>query len=773
MTKLNFYLTSLFLVCSTIITGYAFQIVPPVKCDYTDWYKEKEPNCNGCITSVELIEFKGKVLVAFWADNPFCSDAQTVIYNCDGTEFCREGGIQGLTQCSDAGIITDKKLTPNYTVIKTIWDQTTDCEPECCSSYEDFVKRTEAPLLTNTPDLGDCKLQFAITALTACDQVTVHLGDDDGTILGPFKGNFNLTHTYTKPGTYTACMYFTEIDENGEACWEAVNCFEVYADCEPGCVSKCNAANVLNVSTGIDANGTKLGCGKGVIDPFWSLINKPPIQTIGCNDFGLSGTIKDGNAYVMNYENYHENAWANQPGVRTVAPVNGSCKTYFGCNNQPDGNGGYLPYIFERAFCICEDDSIFFDLNICADDRLSIELWDISTSTLITSDPGPFNFKTCADNNWTFGTVLPAGMYALRTHLVNTHGSVLGFSVSGNITSLSNTQSIVQDTLCCENNTINVRKILDYDCDGEFGTGDQIGSGWKFELKNSAGDVVQAAATNASGELFFNNVLAGKYTITEIQQPGWVFGNPSNGTIDITVVPGGYNVVDFYNCPEPVGICCEDEAAFIARTKDITINVEGCDVNVITNALTGCDQVIIDWDDGDPTEGPFTGNINLTHNYTSGTYNICLYFTEFDESGEACWEAVECFEVNVNCCCDDIEALKDRVSYLEEMVILLNAQFDALNKKVAQNVDAGKLHIYPNPSNGNLSLEYVIKENSNNVKLVITNSEGIEVSKSKINCTGNCRSNVKLTGNLSAGIYYCTLYINDTLIDTVPFVYRK
>jgi len=308
-----------------------------------------------------------------------------------------------------------------------------------------------------------------------------------------------------------------------------------------------------------------------VVDPFWRLINNPLIEP--CNN-PLVSTI-NGNAYVMNYNNIGANGWANQPGTGTIAPIDGGCNTNFGCNNLKNADGDYLPYIFERTFCICEDDSIFFDLNIKADDRLSIELWDLASSTLITADSGPFNFQT--SNNWNFNTFLPSGSYALRANLVNTHAVVLGFSIAGSITSLSNQQSIVQDTTCCESNTINVRKILDNNCNGEVDATDQVGMGWQFELRDIAGTLLQTATTNTDGELFFNNVLAADYTITEVLQPGWVYGTPASGIETITVVNGGLNVVEFFNCPAPIGNCCIDEAAFIDRTDDIITNAPDLD----------------------------------------------------------------------------------------------------------------------------------------------------------------------------------------------------
>ena len=56
---------------------------------------------NSCLTTVESVEFQGQTFVAFIGQNSICSDGVTNMYNCDGTLFCQEGSIAGLTQCTD------------------------------------------------------------------------------------------------------------------------------------------------------------------------------------------------------------------------------------------------------------------------------------------------------------------------------------------------------------------------------------------------------------------------------------------------------------------------------------------------------------------------------------------------------------------------------------------------------------------------------------------------------------------------------------------------
>lgn len=108
-------------------------------CDYEGWITK--PNCDDCYSSVEEIEFNGNQYIAFWQSNytgngAVCSDQISIVYNCDGSVFCYEGGIAGFTQCSSAG------LFGNYTTQDTLWSQYIECgicalpaDPGICLAY--------------------------------------------------------------------------------------------------------------------------------------------------------------------------------------------------------------------------------------------------------------------------------------------------------------------------------------------------------------------------------------------------------------------------------------------------------------------------------------------------------------------------------------------------------------------------------------------------------------------------------------------------------------
>jgi len=190
-------------------------------CDYVP----DLPHCNDCVDRVEVIEYQGEKYVIYWADS-LCSDALTIVYNyCDGTEFCREGGLLGETVCSDLM----PNLFDNYIFDELLWSKDTDCTDTCCLDSCEFFDRVNAPVLTNAPDLGSCTMDLTTLTLNDCDQVSIDWGD--GIVEGPFPaGNVAVSHTYS-PGTYEAIMYVQEIGADGNACWEGVSRFEVQTGC--------------------------------------------------------------------------------------------------------------------------------------------------------------------------------------------------------------------------------------------------------------------------------------------------------------------------------------------------------------------------------------------------------------------------------------------------------------------------------------------------------------------------------------------------------------
>lgn len=299
------------------------------------------------------------------------------------------------------------------------------------------------------------------------------------------------------------------------------------------CNTVCNPTDSLVITSGWDGNSALIPCAVNNIDPHWKLINNPLLYSCG------SALVPaDGNAYLGSA------GLTGLVGATTIVPYNSGCGINFSCSNPLNANNEPIPYVFERTFCVCDSDLVSIDLVVKADDHVFVELLNVvSGLPIVTSPVFPLAFP--GPVNWTQN--LSAGSYAIRVHLKNTLPTELGFSLKGAITSATNSNTIIGDSLCCQNNTINVRKVLDNNCNGTFELGDQVGPGWTFELYDASGTtLLQTATTDVNGELFFNYLDDGTYVVQEVSQSG--YSSVGSSTRTITISSGSFNVLEFYNC---------------------------------------------------------------------------------------------------------------------------------------------------------------------------------------------------------------------------------
>ena len=306
----------------------------------------------------------------------------------------------------------------------------------------------------------------------------------------------------------------------------------------------CDLVASINLSSGIDTDGNLLIPGDGMIDPFWRVLNNPPL--LFC-DSPLMNSI-NGSSYVVNFGSFDNVNWVNQPTASTLAPMNLGTTNDFGCNNPINGLGIQVPYVFERAFCVLKDTQVNFHFTYKGDDQIYFELVNnftnavLSTSIRYVYNDIPFIWS---ENNMS----LSSGSYSLRGYLINTSSVVLGFSIAGSVETSNGDEAISNNVKgCCENNTISILNILDSGCDGVFTNTDTFGSGWTFNLRDSSNAIIRTATANADGNIFFSGLDNGTYTVQAIAQDGYTTSAPAGGVITVTVSENMVRIVEFYNC---------------------------------------------------------------------------------------------------------------------------------------------------------------------------------------------------------------------------------
>lgn len=324
------------------------------------------------------------------------------------------------------------------------------------------------------------------------------------------------------------------------------DCDYIIAD-NPISNANCKMTSTLNLSTGIDTNGDLIPPGKGVTDPFWKLLNNPPL--ISCTS-PLVPSI-NGSAYVVNFSNAGNNGWVNQPTSSTLAPLDLGTTDSFGCNNAINSQGARVPYIFERSFCILKNTAVDFNFSFKGDDQINFELINNNSNTVInTSATYVFPLPGGVPLSWSAsGISLTAGSYSLRAYLVNTSSVVTSFSFTGNLKT-TNGELALSDNVggCCENNVISILNILDENCNKTFDGTDSVGNGFTFNLKNSSNIIIKTGVSDANGNVFFSGLANGTYTVSIVPQSGWTPNTPAGGSSIITVNNNQIVNINFYNC---------------------------------------------------------------------------------------------------------------------------------------------------------------------------------------------------------------------------------
>lgn len=306
----------------------------------------------------------------------------------------------------------------------------------------------------------------------------------------------------------------------------------------------CTQQTSIDMSTGVDADGNRVEPALDVVDLQWRVLNNPPL--LFCDNNPFAGSI-NGNAYLINFSNLLQYEWVNQPGTTTLAPMNLGPNAAFGCNNATNDDGGVVPYVFERSFCVLKNTAVDFDFTFKGDDQLKLELINNITNQVIQQSSlyiYPQNAMSFTATNLS----LSAGSYSIRAYLANTSSVVLGFSVKGNIHTTAGDEAISNNNLgCCENNTISILNLIDVNCNQKFDTGDHLAKNWTVRIKNSSNQVIRTATTDANGNIFFSGLSNGTYTVELVPQTGFT---SSTTTANVTLTDNAVKIVEFYNCPQ-------------------------------------------------------------------------------------------------------------------------------------------------------------------------------------------------------------------------------
>ncbi len=392
---------------------------------------------------------------------------------------------------------------------------------------------------------------------------------------------------------------------------------------DDACDLDCQVDSII-ISTGYDQiNGGLLPTGE--YDPLWTVVETP--------NPSLSVPRP---AYVLQ----PNGAWAISPDAKWIS-------VFPDASFNDDNESPEPPYGFELCFCVCEPQTnITIDVTVRSDNFHHLFLQDADDINILdlTTTLGNHNLPPVTANE----TIsLTQGNYCLRADLRNTGGTAMGLQIAGTVTGQG-----LSSLLCCNSGgAITGQKYFDQNCDGTQGTTEPGLAGWEIQLCDANGAFLQSTITDAAGYYTFTGVPAGGYIVKEVNQSGWMPGNPTSGQYEIQLGPleviGG---LEFGNCENICGTItgdvnssCEPVGSYVYDLQ-FANNTEYEVTSVVLNAITPegvtlSQQYFNFYQDPIPANGGTSLPVELIFN-TGGLLS---------ESLEVCFDVIYLTD-NAECC---------------------------------------------------------------------------------------------------------------------------
>ncbi len=398
----------------------------------------------------------------------------------------------------------------------------------------------------------------------------------------------------SNPDTATVKFFYN----NGLSSCDTNIIFNCPVDSTCGYAPSC-ATNNISLNTGVGPNGQLLP--PGAFDPNWTVIQTP-----------YTGLILPRPAEVV----VPYSSWALQPD--TITPCAQWISVFQGANK-----GSGPRYTYSKCFCVCKDNSpITIQLSALADNEADFWLYDASGNIIATllgvhpignNSSSPFALPP---DTSTTQVILNKGTYCIRAGVKN-WTRVTGINVCGSITG----PGLIKADCCETNSYITGIKYKDTLCDGKAYSGQPKLSGWQIILCDATGNAIDTVTTDASGYYSFGPLKPDKYSVKEINQPGWMLSNPLNNMVTVQLDTHEVQSVNFGNCPPTT---CDSISYWVESLK--TIPPACCFrlhiVNQVPNTFTQIPMVLntasfnsisVDNIGGWFTSQSSLSNINLTH----------------------------------------------------------------------------------------------------------------------------------------------------------------
>ncbi|MBI5214349.1 MAG: VCBS repeat-containing protein [Ignavibacteriae bacterium] len=185
------------------------------------------------------------------------------------------------------------------------------------------------------------------------------------------------------------------------------------------------------------------------------------------------------------------------------------------------------------------------------DGESGLQGWSMNLQLNIASPPPPIVTTTDANGNYTFSN-LHAGNYTVSE--TQQSGWTQTFPVGGSYTfNLASEQHVTgKDFGNAHFSFISGKKFNDYDGDGMKDAGEPGQQGWIIQATKDAATKLDTTDANGNYLFRFTEQETGTWTVSEVNQNGWIQTMPASGTYSVNVTAGSNAVnQDFGNFKSP------------------------------------------------------------------------------------------------------------------------------------------------------------------------------------------------------------------------------
>ena len=466
---------------------------------------------NGCDSSIKVTI----ITVTPWTifnDTTRLSGCPKVVFN--GVDYFTNDTIRTSKIKEDSCLVRNSVVIITINPFTTVRD--TSANTACGSLTVMGIKYTTSTNVTRTyDDSANCVRHIDVLVIT----------------IKPYKFSYDTVYktgcdTLTYNGKiYNSTTTFNDtivVDDN--KCTAIVRTVNIIIRTGAACACYTNA---LSLSTGLNASGQLKN--NLEYDDNWTIANGPSQFSAS---YPQAAYVIANGGLSYGWSNVLNNSQWIAPTMNIIYDMDTT-----------------TPFTFTKTICIEKAMIYNASFEVLCDDSCYVLIDGVQVAKNTSRG---YNWQNNNKINFNQNIYLTAGTHTIEVKLKSV-GAKLGINVSGALTTLDGSALLQQSSCCLNTGTISGVKFKDRNFNAALDmpslfTGDSLMSGFTIQLKNSLGNVVATATTNNHGQYTFSNIAPDIYTVSEVQQAGYIQSFPvNNASHNIVVISGAVKTANFGN----------------------------------------------------------------------------------------------------------------------------------------------------------------------------------------------------------------------------------